>query len=37
VNGRDRYLGRFGTPESLAESERVCAEIRTVPGPVSSR
>jgi hypothetical protein len=28
LNGRDLYLGKLGTPESLAEYERVCAEVR---------
>jgi integrase len=38
------YLGRFGSPESKAEYERVCAELRiaapkagTTPGPVVRR
>jgi hypothetical protein len=28
VAGRDVYLGKYGSPESLAKYERVCAEIR---------
>jgi integrase len=37
VNGRWIYLGRWQSPESLKEFERLCAELRTAPAVAPSR
>lgn len=36
VAGRDVYLGRYGSPESLAEYERICAEVRAASAPAAA-
>ena len=36
VNGRDVYLGKYGSQESKAEYRRICAELEASPAAATA-